>query len=113
MDFGIICLIIVISYIWFETSAFIEYAELFKLKFLKYKEYKEFKVAFPPYDYIGFLLMKYDNFVTKLVTCPICLIVWLNIIAGILIGFNNFGPNVLFSWLGYFGIQKFVKWTNE
>ena len=113
MDIGLIAFIIVISYIWFETEAFLEYAQIFKLKFAKYTEYKEFKKAFPPFNYINFLQNKYDNFCVRLITCPICLIVWINILAIPFINFKNLAANIILSWVGYFGLNKLIKKLNE
>jgi len=66
--------------IWFETDAFVEYLSFLRVgrAFFKLDRYAELKkkvgVSYP-----DFLSMNYDNFVLNLITCPICLAIWLNI----------------------------------
>lgn len=66
-------------FIWFKTNVVYEYARLFKLNNIKiFKEYEEFiKITY--LDFAEFLGMK-SNFICKLVSCPLCLNFWLNIL---------------------------------
>lgn len=77
-------LIATIFLIWFNSDFIIEYGTVFGLsKFFKIQEYKEKQREIPiPLAYPLFLKMKYDNFFIKLITCPICLSVWLSAILG-------------------------------
>jgi hypothetical protein len=78
--------IALILLIWFKTDAFLEYCLLFNIEnWFKFNEYKYEQIAIPSLTYTEFLRMKYDTFVIKLITCPICLSVWLSIICGIII----------------------------
>src|SRR5690349_7357699 len=66
--------------IWFMSDAIIDWGTVFGLgNFLKVKEYKGLKLAQLPLDinYPSFLNMKYNNFLTKLLSCPLCLSIWL------------------------------------
>lgn len=40
--------------------------------------------------YTDFLLIKKNSFFIRLITCPICLGVWLNVGCGVLFGFEDF-----------------------
>jgi hypothetical protein len=109
LEFQIVCIIVAFLYVWLDTDGVIEWAKTFHLKFFKYQEYNEFKkTPYPLKDYGNFLLMKYNNFFTRLITCPYCLAVWLNIIA---IGFwghlANIGVTTIGSWIGY----ALLKWS--
>lgn len=82
----IICfLITTILIIWLKTEAWVEYTQLFKLNFLSnYKEYNKQKHEDFTLTYIKFLLKNYRHkFMIRLITCPLCLSLWLSIIAGI------------------------------
>ena len=83
-----IFLISLILLIWFKTEAILEYGSLIGLsKFLKCKEFQEKKVTVEyPLTYPRFLRMSYDNFFIRMVTCPICICVWLSIVFSIVYG---------------------------
>jgi len=88
--FTLTCLISMVMIIWFKTDAFIEYTQLNRtlcklLKIIEYKEYKQQQDI--TISYQQFLRMKHDNFFVRLVTCPICLDVWLSTITCLL--FSN------------------------
>lgn len=66
--------------IWFKTDAFIVYSKLLKVnKYFKINEYENFKnTKDASVSYHLFLRSMYpENFWIKLVTCPICLGIWL------------------------------------
>ena len=77
--------IALILLIWFKTDAFVEYFTLLgfgnQIKSDEYenkKRLEEYQLTYP-----RFLRMKYDTFIIKIITCPICLSVWLTFIFGI------------------------------
>ena len=112
----LICNLIALMYVWFETDAFIEWGKLFKLKFLKYKEYDDIKSsslsAIAGKNYCDFLLYKYPgHFLVKLITCPTCLSVWVNILAvcvfnsGVLV--KTLGFNIIITWV----LFNMLRWS--
>ena len=73
-------LITLILLIWFKTDAFIVYSKLLKLsKLTKVDEWYEFKKTKDcSITHHQYLLINYPtNFWIKLITCPICLCMWL------------------------------------
>lgn len=114
-DFLLIINLVALLYIWFDSEAFVEWAALLRLKFFKYESYAENKKSpvsmIASQSYVDFLLYRYgqDSFFVRLITCPICLSVWLNII---LIGvFYSrldmilLGPNIVSSWILYHALK--------
>jgi len=72
-----------ISLIWFKTEAILEYSKYipFLNKVLKIKEFEDFKISNSEVlDYQTFLLIEYNSFFIRLITCPICLTTWLSIL---------------------------------
>jgi len=77
--------------IWFKTHAFVEYLNLFKLnKLFKINEYLEYKKQNMLIEYSDFILLKYNSFFTRLITCPFCLNFWLSLIVSIFFGNFSF-----------------------
>jgi len=73
--------------VWFKTHAFTEYFELFKLTNLfKIKEYLDYKSNGSSMEYVDYLLVKHNSFMSRLVSCPYCLGFWLSIITCFLFG---------------------------
>lgn len=72
--------IVLFLYIYFETNALVSWAKMLKLKFLRYDEYEEKSKIIIGLTYSDFLLMKSDNFFIKLISCPECLCVWINML---------------------------------
>jgi len=66
-------------FVWFKTNFLYEYVKLFKLNNIKiFKEYEDFiKVTY--LDFADFLGMK-NGFIYKLLSCPLCLGFWFNLI---------------------------------
>lgn len=65
-------------FMWLNTSAFVEYMNLFNLdQFLFVSEYNEATVDDPLMTYTAFLQYRYPNFWARLLNCPKCLIYWL------------------------------------
>lgn len=76
-------LITTILIIWFNTDAFIEYSRILRIPGVKVKEYLIAKDRDCTLSYHTFLLLNYNNFFTRLITCPVCTSVWLSIIIGL------------------------------
>ena len=79
-----IFLISSILIIWFETEAFVEYMQLFRIPFFKINEYIKEKNNDCTLDYHTFLITHYNTFFVRLITCPICTSFWLTVICYIL-----------------------------
>lgn len=106
---SLICLKTLILLVWFNTDAFIVYSKLFHVnKFFYINEWEEFKKTQDvTVTYHQFLRMKSpDGFWTKLITCPICLCVWLCIPTALLCGFGYTCVVCVFSLLLYYLIVK-------
>lgn len=110
-NFLLIFFIIVISYIWLETNACIEYSKLLKLDFI-YKKYEEHCQKFPSMKstYQDYLLFTHNNYFTRLLTCSDCLIVVLNLLALPLSkgSWQMLGFSITISWLIFY-LLKIVK----
>lgn len=104
--------VILFLYIYFETNALVSWGKLLKLKFLKYEEYEEKSKIMIGLKYTDFILMKWDNFFVKLISCPECLCVWINAILFLFFnqdmgGWRFFAVNTVVSLLG-FAFFKFM-----
>ena len=66
--------------IWFKTEAFSEYCSLLKLDFyfdiISYQKEKEIN---PNLTYPDFLILFYNSFFVRLISCPKCVSVWVSI----------------------------------
>ena len=101
--------------IWLKTEAFVEYARLFGLSKLleidKFDDRTTYELTYP-----AFLLVNHDNFLTRLISCPICLGVWLNILVCLFLrDFNFFFIKTVASFLLYFivGVSIRKELNNE
>lgn len=99
--------------IWFETEAFVEYCQLFKIeRIFKLDEYALVKTA--DYSYQDFLVEYHNNFFSRLITCPICVSTWVGLVLSIpLIGFGWIFallacPIVIFFGLFFYFLIKMV-----
>lgn len=112
--FVLIFTLVVLVYIWQKTDAFPEYFALFRLKFTKYLDFFEQKKNFNIY-YSEFLILKSENFCTKLLNCSICLLTFLNILSFIIfkLNFKYLGFTIFFSWILYFFLLSVIKKTDE
>ena len=64
----------------YNTDAFVEYVSLFRLKkVFRLDKYEEHLRSYPLNSYWDFILYERSNFLTKLISCPICVSVWLNL----------------------------------
>jgi hypothetical protein len=69
--------------IWFKTEALYEYGSKIPIinKTLKLNKYIEFKRKYSDVKYPVFLSIEYNNFFTRLISCPVCLNTWLNMLS--------------------------------
>jgi len=107
---------VVLMYIWFETEAFVDYCDTFNLGGVMFglAKYKEKKERMPMVDYHTFLLMDAPgSFFIKLITCPVCLIVWIAPLTSFLynetMSFPIIFMEILFSWTAFFALKTLVK----
>ena len=93
--------------IWFNTNAFVEYCYILNIeKLTKAEEFTNFNIDNNiSLHYTGFLQLNYDNFFTRLISCPICLCFWLNIFY-LLNSTNDQNP---LPYLDYFQIEYAKK----
>ena len=91
---SIIALILVI---WFKTDAFLEYCRLFHLNSISfYKDFDTKQVEDASLTYHIYLRRYHNCFFVRLITCPICLGIWLGILAGVItFGFLLLIVNIL------------------
>lgn len=94
--------------VWFNSDFIVEYGKLFGLrKLLRLREYKEKQRETPvPLAYPLFLKMTYDNFFIKLISCPVCLSVWLSIVFGLIFHIWTFIPVICVMSLTLYGIIR-------
>ena len=77
------CLIALILLIWFNSDFVYHWGRLFGLgRLLKLNEYENDKLKNldAPLSYPTWMKMKSDNFFIHLITCRVCLSIWLSII---------------------------------
>lgn len=103
---SLICLQSLILLIWFRTEAFVEYfkhswfAKLFKIN-----EYEEVN---PDTSYIDFLREYYNCFFVRLITCPICLSVWLGGFLALFANILSYPVITVFGLFFYLLISKLL-----
>ena len=111
--FNIIALIVCILILWFKTDAFIDYCKLFNVftPLVKNFNYSTSR-SFPQYLYVTYkngIKNRFNLFLLKLVTCPLCLSLWLSIVSGILFGCIFSIPLLYISSLFiYFNLIKLI-----
>jgi hypothetical protein len=87
-----------------------EYGEIFKLnKFFKLEEFLDWSIGTGKTSYPEFLDYKYNSFWTRLMGCPVCFGVWLNIPV-IFMSPILFLPCCLVSWVVYFLAKKIINY---
>lgn len=105
------CLIVFNLVIWFKTDAFIEYGRLLGLsKMLKFEEFHAKKLT-EPYllTYPQFLRITYNTFITRLISCPICLSTWMAIVFCIMGSCVPLLPLVcVASWVVYYFLNFLI-----
>jgi hypothetical protein len=75
-----------VLFIWFKTEAFVEYCKLLNLFKSHIKEYElTAAITFPQYLFRITKNSKY-KFIFGLITCPVCLCLWLSFLGCLLTG---------------------------
>lgn len=75
------CLIALLLLIWFRTDGWLEYTKLLRLDFIAhYKDFEEKQETNITLTYHLYLRLYHNCFFIRLITCPICLAVWLGIV---------------------------------
>jgi hypothetical protein len=80
---NIICLVVSLLFVWFRTDAFVSYCELFNLFKPTINTFKTtLNLSFPQFLYVSYKDSdkRVVQFVIKLITCPVCLALWLSIL---------------------------------
>lgn len=94
--------------IWFKTDAWVEYCRLLRLDFLSfYKDFDEKQYNDVSLTYHIYLRRYHNCFFVRLITCPICLAIWLSLIYWIAMTIGGFA---LFLTLS-FSITAFFLWV--
>lgn len=97
------CSIAVVNMVWFNSSAFEEYSELFYAnKFFKVDDFKTAQKNDFTLTYHNYLLLKHDSFFIRLITCQLCFTIWLSILTCLHIGFINL-PLLIVAAYGIYG----------
>ena len=96
--------------IWFKTDAFLEYMKLmrvhrwFFIDDFENKKSEDFELTYHLY------LRQYRNcFLSRLVTCPICLTTWMFIVLIVFDTFSNFSLNVIVTLSLYYLFSKLMR----
>lgn len=100
------CLITLILLVWFNSDFVYHWGRLFGLvRLLKLNEYENDKLKNldDPLSYPTWLKMKSDNFFIHLITCRVCLCVWLSIIISLVFGLIIFSPILCITSLILYG----------
>lgn len=108
-------LIVSVLIVWFNTEAFVEYSRLLHLPLVKVKEYSLAKERDCTLSYHTYLLLHYNNFFVRLITCPICTSFWLSIVVGICadISFIHYPALFILSLYLYEAYNKLTGYENK
>lgn len=95
--------------VWLKTEAFAEYGRVLGLsKVLEIDKFDDRSVY--ELNYPAFLLVNHNNFLTRLISCPVCLGFWLNVLVCLFLkDFSFFFVKVLFSILIYLLVSVMLK----
>ena len=111
---NLVAFIVTILIVWFKTDAFAEYCKLLGLKkiLLGYDYQNDKHLSFPQYFYIKSkqcTKCQICKFLISLVTCPLCIALWLSLIGACLISSFIITPMVyIASLFVYFLIEKCI-----
>ena len=99
----LICLQVMILMVWFKTEAFVEYMvylpkDLFKIKvYIEERDNNDMTLT-----YHSYLRRFHPSFIVRLLTCPICLNIWLSIILSGFISISIFPIMFILSMIMYY-----------
>jgi hypothetical protein len=111
---NLVCLVLTIMIVWFKSAAFVEYSKLLGLKdlLLGYDNDPN-NLTFPQYLYVKsrtIFKCSICRFLVALITCPLCLGVWLSIGAACIYGSILLMPVFYISILfGYFLLDRVIS----
>ena len=110
---NLVCLILTIMIVWFKSGAFVEYCNLLGLKFLLLSYDKDpNNLTFPQYLYVtSRTLFKCSacRFLISLITCPLCLSLWLSAGAACLYGTILLTPLFyIVTLISYFLMERII-----
>jgi hypothetical protein len=85
-----------LMFIWYESDIVVTIAKILNLENkLLINDYKKERLVFPhSYSYADFLYATKPNFVTKLLSCPICLCFWMTVFKAVV--FTMFFKDVIY-----------------
>jgi hypothetical protein len=103
--------VVFLLFIWFDTTAFVDYSKLFRLnKIFLINTWEEYRTINPRMDYLSFISTRKRNFITKLVSCKPCFTFWLSIISCLIFtNFLYFPVVYILSYLIY-NIYVYILW---
>jgi len=103
--------VVFLLFIWFDTTAFVDYSKLFRLnKIFLISNWEEYRTINPRIDYLSFIGTRKRNFITKLVSCKPCFTFWLSIISCLIFSKILYLPIVyILSYLIY-NIYVYILW---
>lgn len=98
-----------LMFIWYESDIVVTIAKILNLENkLLINDYKKERLVFPhSYSYADFLYATKPNFVTKLLSCPICLCFWMNVFKSVI--FISFLNSYLYTNLLLFPISYLLS----
>jgi hypothetical protein len=105
-------LVALLLLVWFETDAFNEYCKLFKLtNFFYLDEFNATLKEGSTLSYPDFLREFYNSFFTRLISCPICLSVWLGGLCSLFVGLFSIGVITLLGLIIYKLVAKLISYA--
>jgi len=109
MEIIVISLIALILLIWFRTDAWLEYCRVFHLNFISFhKDYYAKKHEDATLTYLNYLRRDHNCFFVRLITCPICLAVWLAIPAVVVTSIVFFPVYVMGALLLFTAVDRLL-----
>lgn len=76
-----------VLFVWFDTDAVVEYAQLFDLGWIHpaLENYLQVKKQGSPQSFLDYLAANHDCFTVRLITCPKCSSTWLGGVAALIL----------------------------
>ena len=110
---GICCTVAMVLYIWFDTNAFYEIMrKIFFFQKDSFEPYEKHLKATGVHVFFAEYLSVEDKFFHKLLSCPICVSVWICIFLSAALN-QNIGLLFIFSNTVYFGFKKLILLFDE
>lgn len=113
--FQISFFITIFLFLFFETEGFLKWLEYFKVaRFLPhYKNYKEIIDSGGSVKYLIFLRKSDKNIFVQLITCPVCLSVWVSFTFALFFGIKYYPFINFFCLLKYFSLKILHEKSNS